>query len=184
MSDGSRRNIQHIKTDMFWGADGKPVSTEEFIKSLFGKLPEFFKDSSDLHKQWSHPDTRKALLDKLEEVGFGKDNLIKLRTLINADDSDLLDVLEFIEYNKIPIARKERAEKAEAFKKTLNEKQSAFVDYIVQLYVLSGIDELDTSKLPDLLKLKFGSVPEGISALGGPVEARNTFFGFQERLYE
>ncbi|MBR6111224.1 MAG: DEAD/DEAH box helicase family protein [Paludibacteraceae bacterium] len=184
LSDGSRRNIQHIKTDMFWGADGKPVSTEEFIKSLFGKLPEFFKDSSDLHKQWSHPDTRKALLDKLEEVGFGKDNLIKLRTLINADDSDLLDVLEFIEYNKIPIARKERAEKAEAFKKTLNEKQSAFVDYIVQLYVLSGIDELDTSKLPDLLKLKFGSVPEGISALGGPAEARNTFFGFQERLYE
>lgn len=184
LSDGSRRNIQHIKTDMFWGADGKPVSTEEFIKSLFGKLPEFFKDSSDLHKQWSHPDTRKALLDKLEEVGFGKDNLIKLRTLINADDSDLLDVLEFIEYNKIPIARKERAEKAEAFKKTLNEKQSAFVDYIVQLYVMSGIDELETSKLPDLLKLKFGSVPEGISALGGPVEARNTFFGFQERLYE
>ena len=184
LSDGSRRNIQHIKTDMFWGADGKPVSTEEFIKSLFGRLPEFFKDSSDLHKQWSHPDTRKALLDKLEEVGFGKDNLIKLRTLINADDSDLLDVLEFIEYNKIPIARKERAEKAEAFKKTLNEKQSAFVDYIVQLYVMSGIDELETSKLPDLLKLKFGSVPEGISALGGPVEARNTFFGFQERLYE
>lgn len=184
LSDGSRRNIQHIKTDMFWGADGKPVSTEEFIKSLFGKLPEFFKDSSDLHKQWSHPDTRKALLDKLEEFGFGKDNLIKLRTLINADDSDLLDVLEFIEYNKIPIARKERAEKAEAFKKTLNEKQSAFVDYIVQLYVMSGIDELETSKLPDLLKLKFGSVPEGISALGGPVEARNTFFGFQERLYE
>lgn len=184
LSDGSRRNIQHIKTDMFWGADGKPVSTEEFIKSLFGRLPEFFKDSSDLHKQWSHPDTRKALLDKLEEVGFGKDNLIKLRTLINADDSDLLDVLEFIEYNKIPIARKERAEKAEAFKKTLNEKQSAFVDYIVQLYVLSGIDELDTAKLPDLLKLKFGSVPEGIRALGGPAEARNTFFGFQERLYE
>lgn len=184
LSDGSRRNIQHIKTDMFWGADGKPVSTEEFIKSLFGRLPEFFKDSSDLHKQWSHPDTRKALLDKLEKVGFGKDNLIKLRTLINADDSDLLDVLEFIEYNKIPIARKERAEKAEAFKKTLNEKQSAFVDYIVQLYVMSGIDELETSKLPDLLKLKFGSVPEGISALGGPVEARNTFFGFQERLYE
>lgn len=184
LSDGSRRNIQHIKTDMFWGADGKPVSTEEFIKSLFGRLPEFFKDSSDLHKQWSHPDTRKALLDKLEEVGFGKDNLIKLRTLINADDSDLLDVLEFIEYNKIPIARKERAEKAEAFKKTLNEKQSAFVDYIVQLYVMSGIDELETSKLPDLLKLKFGSVPEGISALGGPAEARNTFFGFQERLYE
>ena len=184
LSDGSRRNIQHIKTDMFWGADGKPVSTEEFIKSLFGRLPEFFKDSSDLHKQWSHPDTRKALLDKLEEVGFGKDNLIKLRTLINADDSDLLDVLEFIEYNKIPIARKERAEKAEAFKKTLNEKQSAFVDYIVQLYVLSGIDELDTAKLPDLLKLKFGSVPEGIRALGGPAEARNTFFGVQERLYE
>jgi len=184
LSDGSRRNIQHIKTDMFWGADGKPVSTEEFIKSMFGKLPEFFNDSADLHKQWGNPDTRKALLGKLEAAGFGKEILEKVRTLINADNSDLLDVLEFISYNKTPIDRKVRAEKAESYKNTLSEKQSAFVDYIVQLYVMSGIDELDTSKLPDLLKLKFGSVPEGINALGGPMEARNTFFGFQERLYE
>lgn len=184
LSDGTKRNIQTMKTDMFWGADGKPVSIEEFINSMFGKLPEFFKDANDLHAQWGNPDTRKALLEKLEGVGFGKEILKSIRTLINADGCDLMDVLEFIEYNSTPIQRMERAMRAEEYKKTLSEKQRDFVDYAIQLYVMSGTDELETAKLPDLLKLKFGSVPQGITALGGPAEARNTFFGFQEKLYQ
>lgn len=184
LSDGSKRNIQTMKTDMFWGADGKPVSTEDFIKSMFGKLPEFFRDANDLHAQWGNPDTRKALLEKLENAGFGKEILKSIRTLINADNCDLMDVLEFIEYNSTPIQRMERAMRVEEFKKTLSEKQRDFVDYAVQLYIHSGIDELETSKLPDLLKLKFGSVPQGITALGGIDGAKVTFYGFQEKMYE
>ena len=184
LSDGTKRNIQHIKTDMFWGADGKPVSTDEFIRSMFGKLPEFFKDSADLHKQWSNPDTRKALLEKLEAAGFGTENLKKIRTLINADNCDLMDVLEFIEYNSTPIARMERAVRAEEYRKTLSEKQNEFVDFLLQTYVNSGIDEMGTDKLPALLGLKFGSIPDGINAMGGALQARAVFFGVQEKLYQ
>ena len=47
----------------------------------------------------------------------------------------------------------------------------------------SGVDELKMNKLKTLLELKFGSVPEGISALGGAPMARQVFKDFQYRLY-
>ena len=28
----------------FWSADGKPISAEEFLQRIYGKLPEFFKN--------------------------------------------------------------------------------------------------------------------------------------------
>jgi len=53
----------------FWSAGGKPISAEEFLQNLFGKLPDFFKDEKELRKIESVPSTRKALLESLEEAG-------------------------------------------------------------------------------------------------------------------
>ena len=50
-------------------------------------------------------------------------------------------------------------------------------------YIQSGVDELGKDKLKTLLALKFGSVTEGISALGGTPQARQTFKDFQKKLY-
>ena len=50
-------------------------------------------------------------------------------------------------------------------------------------YIQSGVDELGKDKLKTLLALKFGSVPEGINALGGVPSARQTFKDFQQKLY-
>ena len=183
LSDGTKRNIQTMKTDMFWGADGKPVNIEEFINSMFGKLPEFFKNSEELHKLWANPISREELLSKLGESGYGKDILKEIRSLINADGCDLMDVLEYIEFNSTPIQRIDRALRTEEFRKSLTEKQNDFVDTLIQLYIKSGIDELSKDKLPALLQLKFQSVTEGIKAMGDIDQAQKTFFGFQKKLY-
>lgn len=50
-------------------------------------------------------------------------------------------------------------------------------------YIKSGVDELRMNKLKTLLELKFGSVPEGISVLGGAPVARQVFKDFQYHLY-
>jgi type I restriction enzyme R subunit len=42
----------------FWNADGRPISANQFLESLFGTLPEFFKDEDELRAIWSRPDTR------------------------------------------------------------------------------------------------------------------------------
>jgi type I restriction enzyme R subunit len=69
----------------FWSADGKPISAEEFLNNLFGELPNLFKSEEELRKLWGNPLTRKTLLEKLEEVGFGRDELSTLQKLVNAE---------------------------------------------------------------------------------------------------
>lgn len=183
LSDGRTRRIRFIKSDMFWGADGKPVSAEEFLKAMFGQMPEFYTSLEDLREKWSSPKTREELLDRMSEAGYDKETLSRVRTLIDADNSDLLDVLEYISFNVEPILREERAKRTNSYISTLSTQQQDFVNYVIDLYIREGIDELGTSKLPELLNMKYGSVQDGISFLGGLDIAKNTFYGFQRRLY-
>lgn len=183
LSDGRARRIRFINDVMFWGADGKPVSTQKFIEEMFGRLPDFFSSSDDLHQMWADPDTREALLEKLEEAGYGEDVLKDIRKIIDAEKCDLLDVLEYIAYATTPIERRERAERINSYYMSLTAAQQQFVEYLVGAYIRSGVDELKMNKLKTLLELKSGSVPEGISALGGAPMARQVFKDFQYRLY-
>ncbi len=183
LSDHRVRRIKFVNDVMFWGADGKPISTQQFIEEMFGRLPDFFSSSEDLHKIWADPDTREALLEKLAEAGYGTDVLKDIRRIIDAEKSDLMDVLEYIAYATTPIERAERAERINDYYVTLNAAQKQFVEYLVRAYVRSGVDELRMDKLKTLLELKFGAVPEGISALGGVPIARQTFKDFQQHLY-
>lgn len=183
LSDGRTRKIKFLKTDMFWGADGKPVSAEEFLRSLFGKMPEFFSSIEDLQEKWSSPQTRALLLEKMEDSGYGRENLNQIRSLIDADNSDLLDVLEYIAYAIEPISREERAKKTEKYVATLTQKQQEFVNYIINAYIIAGIEELESDRLPKLLEGKFGSISDGIAALGELSCAKNTFLNLQKELY-
>ena len=183
LSDGKTRNIKHIVTDMFWGGDGKPITVEEFLNSLFGKMPEFFTSQDDLREKWSNPDTREHLLDQMEEAGYGREELMKVREVIDAENSDLIDVLEFVAYNIPPKERVERAERAKSLSENLSKDQHDFVNYVLQLYVHTGIEELKSDKLGKILEMKFGSIPEGITKLGGIEVARNTFANIQRNLY-
>lgn len=183
LPDHRVRHIRFVNSVMFWGADGKPVSTQQFIEELFGKLPDFFSSSEDLHKIWADPETREALLEKMNEAGYGKEILQSIRRLIDADNCDLLDVLEYIAYATTPIERKERAERLNAYVSQLPDAQRQFVEYVINAYVKSGIDELRMDKLKTLLELKFGSLPEGINALGSVPIARQTFKDAQRHLY-
>ncbi len=183
LSDGRARRIKFISDIMFWRADGKPISTLDFIKEMFGRLPDFFTSSDDLHQQWADPDTREALLKKLELAGYGEEVLKDIRKIIDAEKSDLLDVLEYIAYATTPIERKERAKRIEEYYDKLSNAQKQFVEYLVNAYITSGVDELRMDKLKTQLALKFGSVPEGINLLGGVPNARQTFKTFQHYLY-
>ncbi|MBR2298221.1 MAG: DEAD/DEAH box helicase family protein [Bacteroidales bacterium] len=183
LSDGRARQIKYVKSDMFWGSDGKPISAEEFIKTMFGKLPEFFNSIEDLQNKWANPKTRDELLDKLDEAGYGRDTLKQIRTLIDAENSDLLDVLEYISFNVDPIEREERVRNVEAYTSTLSASHKDFVDYIVNLYIKTGSEELAMDKLPAIITMKYGSLLDGMNVLGGVDTARNTFVTFQQYLY-
>lgn len=183
LSDGRARRIKYLKSDIFWGADGKPVSAEEFLNAMFGQMPSFFSSIEDLQQKWSTPKTREELLEKMDEAGYGKDVLRQIRTLIDAESSDLLDVLEYISFNVEPIERVERVKKVDGYKATLSEKEQDFINYIIKLYIKEGIEELGSDKLPAIISMKYGSIPDGMAVLGGVEAARNVFLGFQRNLY-
>ena len=183
LSDGRTRKIKYLKSDMFWGAAGKPVSAEEFLKAMFGQMPEFFTSVEDLQEKWSTPKTRDALLRKMDEAGYGKDLLKQVRTLIDAENSDLLDVLEYISFNIEPIERTVRVKKVERYRATLDDKERDFVNFIINLYIKEGVEELSADKLPTIVAMKYGSISDGMKVLGGVDVAKKAFLNFQRNLY-
>jgi type I restriction enzyme, R subunit len=184
LADGKEREIQHMIQTSFWSAGGKPISAEEFLKNLFGKLPEFFKDENELRKIWSDPKTRKSLLDKLSGAGYGMEELKNLQKLINAEDSDIFDVLEYISFAIKPISREERVAKSQSnMFKSLNDDQKQFLEFVLSKYIEEGIEELDQEKLPELLKIKYNAINDAIGLLGGVNQIRETFIEFQQHLF-
>jgi type I restriction enzyme, R subunit len=184
LADGKEREIKHMVSTSFWSADGTPVSAEQFLQNLFGKLPDFFSSEEELRNIWSNPITRKVFLEKLNDAGYGKDELLALQQLIDAENSDLFDVLEYVAFHIEPISRTTRVKSAQAFLiSTLNKQQNEFLDFVLSKYVETGVEELDQEKLPQLLMLKYNSIPDATTVLGGIENIRDTFIGFQKYLY-
>jgi len=186
LADGKERAIQHMVCTSFWHPDGTPMSANQFMEMLFGKLPEFFKDEDELRALWSAPDTRKKLLNGLAEKGFGHDQLIEMQKIIDAEKSDLFDVLAYVAYALPPLNREERATRARvAISTHFNNKQQAFLDFVLAHYVNVGVEELDQEKLTPLLRLKYhNSISDALADLGRAEDIGQVFAGFQKYLYE
>jgi type I restriction enzyme R subunit len=184
LRDGKEREIQHMIATSFWSAGGKPVSAQEFLEGLFGVLPEFFADEAELRKIWSLPSTRRALLNKLADAGYGKDELTVMQKLIDAENSDLFDVLEYVSFAIKPISREVRVANAQSsIFAPLNVEQKQFLEFVLSKYIETGVDELDDEKLPNLLSLKYHAIVDAIEKLGDVKEIREVFVGFQKNLY-
>ena len=184
LADGKERTIQHMAATSFWSPDGKPISAAQFLEGLYGQLPEFFQNEEELQTIWSNPDTRKRLLHGLEDKGFGGEQLIEASRVINAEDSDIFDVLAYIAFALAPQSRQERvsSRKGTIFAH-YGSKEQQFLDFVLAHYVTEGVSELDTEKLPALLELKYHSLQDATAELGSVGAIREVFVGFQRGLY-
>lgn len=151
---------------------------------MFGQLPQLFKDEAELRVLWSKPDTRKALLKSLEERGFAGEQLSAVTKIIDAEKSDLFDVLAYIAYTKAPLTRAERvnAHKSQIMK-LYDPKLQTFLDFVLAQYVAQGVTELDQEKLGSLLELKYHTVNDAAVELGGVAAICDAFINFQGYLY-
>ena len=187
LADGKERQIQFMTATNFVGADGRLLSAAQFLQLLYDTLvlPEYLKDEDQLREIWSDPATRKHLLGRLEDAGFGRENLAQIQTIIAAENSDLFDVLQFVAYNKPTMTRAERVEASISdIHGELDPRQQEFVDFIMTQYVQLGVDELDREKLPQLIEVKYGNLNDGLDKIGGINKAMAAFLGSQRRLYE
>jgi type I restriction enzyme, R subunit len=185
LADGKERTIQHMTCTSFWHPDGTPMSAAQFMEALFGRLPDFFKNEEELRTIWSAPDTRKRLLEGLSEKGFGHDQLAEMQRIIDAEKSDLFDVLAYVAYALPTLTREERVDRARvAITATFNDRQQAFLNFVLAHYISVGVEELDQDKLTPLLRLKYhDSIADAVADLGRPEEIGAVFSGFQKYLY-
>ena len=146
------------------------MSAQQFLELLFGKLPDFFRNEGELRTIWSLPDTRAKLLQGLSEKGFGHEQMAEMQRIIDAENSDLFDVLAHVAYALAPLTREERAARAKLeISAHFSRKQEAFLDFVLAQYVKVGVDELAQEKLSPLLKIKYhNAIADAVADLGSP----------------
>jgi len=186
LADGKERQIQTVKTTLFF-FNGKTISAQEFIQLLYNNsnLPEIFQSEEELRELWKNPITRSELLKKLENKGFPRSELEKVQEIINAKNSDLFDVLQFIRFNRNLLTREERVLKSkDNILNLLSEKQKDFINFVLNNYIKEGIDELDIKKLPTAIKSKYNTIEDARKILGKEEEINKVFIDFQKHLYD
>ncbi|MBR2154324.1 MAG: DEAD/DEAH box helicase family protein [Bacteroidaceae bacterium] len=162
------------------------LTIEEYVKKLFGTLPDFLDGEEDLRQRWSRPDTRQQLLDVLERSGFQEDKLELMGRFLQMEKCDMLDVLAYLAYNTTPMERERRAEilRKDMMRKT-TKQQLEFADFILSMYVRNGFKELGMDKLPTLIDMKYHSTTDALARLQmTPPEMRDFFLTMQKDLYD
>jgi len=183
LADGKSREIKYTVDTQFY-MEGKPVGPTEFLELLFGKLPEFYTSEEDLQVQWSHPKTRSDLLRGLAERGFDEEKLEKLKELVDAEDSDVYDVLRYISYAKDTMTRHERASVIRNYYlEQLEDGERDFVSFVLDTYEKSGENELTMENLRGLVQLRYRTMPDAVKHLGSPQEIVQDYLELQHELY-
>tara|TARA_B110000908_G_C10034298_1_gene348840 strand:+ start:206 stop:724 length:519 start_codon:yes stop_codon:yes gene_type:complete len=171
---------------MYWDASGTPITAKEFIERMFEDLPQFFEDEDQLRRIWGNPSTREKLLEDLSEAGYDEEKLEGMKDLIDAKHSDVYDVLAYVAYDAETRTRTERVVESKLAITTAftDHKQLEFIEFILEKYIEDGVKELSTSKMKDLVKLKYNTTSDAAAALGSTKAIRETFVGFQQYLYQ
>ena len=107
-----------------------------------------------------------------------------MQKLIDAEQSDLFDVLTYISFLTQPISRTQRiAQSKDKIFEGLDEKQKEFLDFVLSKYEEKGVEELDEEMLPILLNIKYHAIANAEQSLGSVEDIRSIFFAFQKDLY-
>ncbi|MDQ5769963.1 EcoAI/FtnUII family type I restriction enzme subunit R [Thiothrix subterranea] len=184
LAAGKADNIQNLISTEFLGEDGKPMSVQDYLQQFYTALPEFFKDEEELRALWSQPETRQGLLDGLQAKGYAAQQLQVISRAVNAERSDLFDVLAHIAFALPPKTREERiATHKTRIYQGYNYKQREFIEFVLGHYVDDGITELAPTKLKTFIDLKYQGIRDMPEELGKAADVKKLFVEFQQRLY-
>jgi len=150
-----------------------PEDFFDFVEHLFGQLPGLFNNEEELRVIWSRPDTRQKLFDQLEEKGFGAVQFEEMKSIVDAEESDVYDILAYVAFASQPITRYERVitHKGAIFS-NYDYRQQEFIDFVLSQYIKEGVGELAIEKLTDLIDLKYHSTNDAVAELGEPALIR------------
>ncbi len=185
LSDGRIQTFRVNQTSLFYGKGGEILSAQEFIQHLFDIMPTFFNNEKHLKEIWTDIGTRTLLLDRLAEEGLSLEILIEVQKIIESENSDVFDVLEYFAYNKTPVPKTKRADVVRRkLYNSLSEEQKEFIEYLLDQYINEGHGIVDITRMPELMKIKYHSFHDGLGYLKiDTKQLESLFFNMQEGLY-
>ncbi|RKZ25032.1 DEAD/DEAH box helicase, partial [bacterium] len=182
---GRKLKVINIETT-YVGEDGIPLKTHEFLEFLVGILDKFFHDEDQLREIWSDPVKREELLEKLRVMQIDEVQLDELKSIFEAEESDIYDVLAHLSFNLEIQTRSERAFAVyyrKYIEKYHNDKVKEFLTFILNRYEKDGVKEMGSDKLSTLIKLSGIDRNELKEAFEGAVNIREGYFGLQREIY-
>ena len=118
-------------------------------------------------------------------MSFNRKEMAEMQCIIDAERSDLFDVLAYIAYALPTKTREQRVATAHVeISARFGTKQQVFLNFVLAHYVSEGVRELDQKKLKPLLRLRYNnSIADAVADLGKPEEIGKFFADFQQYLY-
>ncbi|ENY5672197.1 EcoAI/FtnUII family type I restriction enzme subunit R [Campylobacter coli] len=180
---GTKLKVLDITTT-YVGAQGKPLSTKEFLEFLIGKLGEYY-DEAKLREIWSDQKNRERFLKALANDGVDEDALKDLREIFQKD-CDIYDVLAHLSFNAEIKTRQERVlqvENGEFLKRFQKEKAIKFIEFLLNRYQEYGIKDFDDGLKPLIELSSLGNVRELADEFGGLEILKQSFYDLQREIY-
>ncbi|EAJ6177814.1 DEAD/DEAH box helicase family protein [Campylobacter lari] len=181
---GTKLKVLDITTS-YVGAQGKPLSTKEFLEFLIGKLGEYYDDEAKLREIWSDQKNRERFLKALVNDGVDEDALKDLREIFQKD-CDIYDVLAHLSFNSQIKTRQERVlqvENGEFLKRFQKEKAIKFIEFLLNRYQEYGIKDFDDGLKPLIELSSLGNVRELADEFGGLEILKQSFDDLQREIY-
>lgn len=153
--DNRELSVVNVET-RYIGEDGKPLTAEEYLLSLVGKLPALYQSEAQLRALRSDPKTREDLLRELRRMGLDQEHFELLQAMFEAPESDLFDVLTYLSYGEEMKTRSQRVQRVLSQDLMSSPEQldaKAFLEYLLAYYQEHGSAELVQSKMGELIKL-------------------------------
>lgn len=187
LADDRILKIVNIET-RYIDENGKPISATDFLQKLIGQLPELYQDEAQLRALRANPETRDGLLNQLAQMGIDAEQLNSLKTMFEAEDSDIFDILAHISFNTDIKKRTQRVAYVKdtqiVFDHYENLKAKEFLEFILEKYAEHGIFELQRNNLWNLINLyKQGSVSDMAGVFGGSESLKKAYYELQEGLF-
>ena len=184
---GKKRAVE-VKTE--WEGrimyDGRMVPVEEFVKKVFSKVTGLVGSAEELRVAWSEQATRRELLAKLAENGFEMERLKELQRMMDSEDCDLLDVLEYVAFEVPMQKRSMRAAAAKrGFSKWVSgENAKKFYTFVLENYVKEGVEVFTRDDaLSQLIVTKYRTIDDARRTLGDLRGIRAGFASLQKEVY-
>ncbi|EDG2077278.1 DEAD/DEAH box helicase [Campylobacter coli] len=181
---GTKLKVLDITTT-YVGAQGKPLSTKEFLEFLIGKLGEYYDDEAKLREIWSDQKNRERFLKTLANDGVDEDALKDLREIFQKD-CDIYDVLAHLSFNAEIKTRQERVlqvENGEFLKRFQKEKAIKFIEFLLNRYQEYGIKDFDDGLKPLIELSSLGNARELASEFGSLENLKQSFDDLQREIY-